>query len=115
MKLLGVDYLIIWNWKTGEDLHRLPFEDAIDIITLALAPGGEFLLSASESEFGVNLKTLKLSKLANGECVEEFHFDQGVQVITCGSNGMVCVGLEGGRVCFLRFNNLSSDSGQLRQ
>ena len=73
---------------------------------LALAPGGEFLLSASQQ-----FKKLELWKLPNGECVEEFHFDQHVQVITCDSNGTVCVGLEGGRVCFLRFNDLSSNSG----
>ena len=73
---------------------------------LALAPGGEFLLSASQQ-----FEKLGLWKLPNGECVEEFHFDQRVQVITCDSNGMVCVGLQGGRVCFLRFNDLSSNSG----
>ena len=106
--------MIIWNFKTGEALYRLPFQDTKNIIALALAPGGEFLLSASQNEDGENLKTLKLWKLPNGECVEEFHFDQGVTVITCASNGMVFVALEGGRVCFLRFNNLSSDSGQLR-
>ena len=112
--------MIIWNFRTGETLHRLPFQDikydtvlADDIGALALAPGGEFLLSAKK--YSGEDKTLKLWKLRNGECVEEFHFDQAVQVIACGSNGMVCVGLRGGRVCFLRFNNLSSDSGQLRQ
>ena len=97
--------MIIWNFKTRETLYRFPFQGAI---ALALAPGGEFLLSAE-------YKTLKLWNLPNGECVEEFHFDQRVQGIACGSNGMVCVGLRGGRVCFLRFNNLSSDSGQQRQ
>ena len=105
--------MIIWNFRTGETLHRLPFQDIEYDAVLALAPGGEFLLSA-EKYLGED-KTLKLWKLRNGECVEEFDFDQAVQVIACGSNGMVYVGLEGGRVCFLRFNNLSSDSGQLRQ
>jgi len=101
----------MWNFKTGETLHRLPFQNAKDIGVLALAPGGEFLLSASKDRLGRKLKTLKLWKLRKGECVEEFYFDQGVQAISCGSNGMVCVCLKGGRVCFLRFNNLSSDSG----
>ena len=98
--------MILWNFKTGETLYRFPIQWAIIISALALAPGGEFLLSASKQ-----FKKLELWKLPNGERVEEFHFDQHVQVITCDSNGMVCVGLEGGRVCFVRFNNLSSNSG----
>ena len=102
--------MIIWNFKTGKILHRLPFQDTEDITALALARGGEFLLSGSRRK-----KTLKLWKLQNGECLEEFHFERIVQVIACGSNGMVCVGLHGGRVCFVRFSNLSLDSGQLRQ
>ena len=102
--------MIIWNFKAGKTLYGFPFQRAKYITALALAPGGEFLLSALDEN-----KTLKLWKLTNGECVEEFHFDQGVQVIACGSNGMVGIGLRGGRVCFLRFNNLSSDSGQQRQ
>ena len=88
--------MILWNFKTGETLYRLPFRRAKYITELALAPGGEFLLSASKQR-----KKLELWKLPSGECVEEFHFDQRVQVITCVSNGMVCVGLQGGRVCFL--------------
>ena len=107
--------MIIRNFKTGETLHRVFIQDAKDITALALAPGGEFLLSASRDLYRNYLKTLKLWKLRNGECVEEFHFDQGVQAIACGSNGMICVGLQDGRVCFLRFNNLSSHLGQLRK
>ena len=96
--------MILWNFKTGETLYRLPFR--LDLTTeLALAPGGEFLLSASMQE-----KTLKLWKLPN-DGVKEFQFDQHVLVISCGSNGMVCVGLDGGQVCFLRFNDLFSNSG----
>ena len=102
--------MIIWDFKAGKTRYEFPFQRTEDITALASAPGGEFLLSASHEN-----KTLKLWKLTNGECVEEFHFDQRVQVIAWGSNGMVCVGLQGGRVCFLRFNNLSSDSGQLTQ
>ena len=112
-KLSGDDYLMIWNFKTGNTLHRLSIQKAKYIRALALAPGGEFFLSASKIWF--KHKTLRLWNLQKGECVEEFHFDQGVQAIACDSNGMVCVGLEGGRVCFLRFNNLSNRSGQLRQ
>ena len=102
--------MIILDFKALKTLYGFPVQRAQYITALALAPGGEFLLSASYEN-----KTLKLWKLPNGECVEEFHFDQGVKVMTCASNGMVCVGLRSGRVCFLRFNNLSSDSGQLRQ
>ena len=72
-------------------------------------PGDEFLLSGSLD------KTLKLWNLRNEQFVEEFHFDQAVTAIACASNGMVCVGLQGGRVCFLHLNNLSSHSGQLEQ
>ena len=96
--------MILWNFKTGETLYRLHVNHIGEL--LALAPGGEFLLSASKL-----FTKLELWKLPSGECVEEFHFDQRVQVITCVSNGMVCVGLEDGRVCFLRFNDLSSNSG----
>ena len=98
--------MIIWNIKAGKTLYGFPFQRAKDITALALALGGEFLLSASQNKYKEHLKTLKLWKLPNGECVEEFHFDRGVTSITCASNGMVCVGLKGGRVCFLRFNNL---------
>jgi WD40 repeat protein len=81
-------------------LHRVDITH--DISALALVPGGEFLLSGS-----LRHKTLKLWNLRNGRFVEGFHFDQGVETIACSSNGMVCVGLRGGWVCFLRFNNLS--------
>ena len=101
--------MIIWNFKTGAVLHTLYIEDAKDITALALTPGNEFVLSASS--YSKQNKALKLWKLENEECVEEFHFDQGVQAIACASNGMVCVGLKGGHVCFLRFNNLSQHSG----
>ena len=100
--------MIIWNFKAEKTLYGFPFRRAQFITALALAPGGEFLLLAKG-------KTLGLWKLTNGECVEDFHFDQHVLVIACGSNGMVWVGLKGGRLCFLRFNDLSSDSGQLTQ
>ena len=89
-------------------LHRVDITH--DITALALVPGGDFLLSGSYRD-----KTLKLWNLRNGRFVEEFHFDQSVEAIACSSNGMVCVGLEDGQVCFLRFNNLSSHSGQLEQ
>ena len=89
-------------------LHRVDITH--DITALALVPGGDFLLSGSFRH-----KTLKLWNLRNGRFVEEFHFDQSVEAIACSSNGMVCVGLEDGQVCFLRFNNLSSHSGQLEQ
>jgi WD40 repeat protein len=93
----------MWNFITGTILHKLPIQNAKYITALALAPGAEFLFSDSPDE-----KTLKMWNLPNGECVEEFHFDRDVLTIACGSNGTVCVGLEGGRVCFLRFNNLLS-------
>ena len=89
-------------------LHRVDITH--DITALALVPGGEFLLTGSYRD-----KTLKLWNLRNGRFVEEFHFDRGVRAIACSSNGMVCVGLYGGQVCFLRFNNLSSHSGQFGQ
>ncbi len=90
---------MIWNFKSGTTLHRLPAHKARCIRELAFVPGSEFLLSCS-------YKTLKLWNLQNGQFVEEFHFDQNVAAIACASNGMVCVGLKYGRICFLRFNNL---------
>ena len=92
---------MIWNFKSGTILHRLPARRARYIKELAFVPGSEFLLSCSRGD-----KTLKLWNLQNGQFVEEFHFEQYVKAIACASNGMVCVGLEDGRVCFLRFNNL---------
>jgi WD40 repeat protein len=92
---------VIWNFKSGTIVHRLPAHEARYIEELAFVPGSEFLLSRSFCD-----KTLKLWNLQNGQFVEEFHFDQDVTAIACASNGMVCVGLEDGRVCFLRFNNL---------
>jgi WD40 repeat protein len=89
-------------------LHRVDITH--DIRALALVPGGEFLLSGSYRD-----KSLKLWNLRNGRSVEEFHFDQGVEAITCSSTGMVCVSVRGGRVCFLRCNNLSHHAGQLEQ
>jgi WD40 repeat protein len=99
--------LLIWNLKSGMVLHRVPFHaDSTKVQALALVSGGEFLLSAAWFE-----NSLKLWNLRNGVFIEEFHFDQHVEAIACASNGMICVGLGGGRVCFLRFNNLSSHSG----
>ena len=102
--------MLFWNLKSGTILHRFSVHtDTKDITALSLVPGGEFLLSNWRE------KTLKLWNLRNGELIEEFHFDQRVLAIACASNGMVCVGLEDGRVCFLRFNNLSTHLGQLEQ
>jgi hypothetical protein len=93
--------------KSGTVLHRVPFHaEPYDIKALALVSGGEFYLSGARFE-----NSLKLWNLRNGLFIEEFHFDQSVVAIACASNGMICVGLKGGRVCFLRFNNLSSHSG----
>ena len=92
---------MIWNFKSGTIVHRLPAHEARCIKELAFVPGSEFLLSYSWDD-----NTLKLWNLQNEQFVEEFHFDQHVAAIACASNGMVCVGLEHGRVCFLRFNNL---------
>jgi WD40 repeat protein len=97
---------VIENFKTGTVLYRFPIPNAKDVIALALVPGEEYLLSCSDDD-----KTLKLWNLPNGECVEEFHFDQDVLAVACGSNGVVCVGLKRGRVCFLRFNKFASQSG----
>ena len=90
---------MIWNFKSGTIVHRIPDHRARYIEELAFVPGSEFLLSRSD-------KTLELLNLQNGQFVEKFHFDQDVAAIACASNGMVCVGLNDGRVCFLRFNNL---------
>ena len=107
--LVGDDCLVIRNFKSGECLHRLPIYAGLDGITaLAFVAGGDFLLTSGDNMY--NYRTLSLRKLLNGECVEEFYFDQGVQAIACASNGIVCVGLRGGRVCFLRFNSISSPS-----
>ena len=92
---------MIWNFKSGTIVHRPPGHGARYIGELAFVPGSEFLLSRSKWD-----KTLKLWNLQNGQFVEEFHFDQNVRAIACASNGMVCVGLKDGRICFLRFNNL---------
>ena len=107
--------MLIWNFKTGAALSRVPVhtqyhDPSDDISTLAFVAEGEFLLSGSRID-----NTLKLWNLRNGRFVEEFHFDQSVRAIACASNGMVCVGLNDGQVCFLRFNNLSSHLGQLEQ
>jgi WD40 repeat protein len=100
---------VIRNLKSGTILHRLPAHGAENIEALAFVPGGEFLLSGSYD------KTLKLWNLRNAQMVEEFHFDQPVHAVACASNGMVCVGLEGGQVCFLRLNNLPRHSRQLEE
>ena len=96
--------LLIWNLQTGRTLHRLRGHTH-DIRALAFVPGGEFVLSGSRD------KTLKLWDLRNGQLVEEFQFEKFVRAIECVSNGIVCVGLEGGQICFLRFNDIFSRSG----
>ena len=94
---------MIWNFKSGTIVHRLPGHEAeyFEEWACAFVPGSEFLLSCSWYYM-----TLKLWNLQNDQFVEEFHFDQRVNTIACASNGMVCVALDDGRVCFLRFNNL---------
>ena len=102
-RTLGSNHsLLFWNLRTGET-HNKFRGHTHDIRSLAFVSGGKFLLSGSRD------KTLKLWNLGNGRFVEEFHFERFVQAIACSSNGIVCVGLQGGQVCILRFNNLSSD------
>ena len=106
--LLGDDWLVIWDFKSGTRLYKFPIYASPSAITaLAFVAGDKFLLTGVDN----NDSTLTLCNLLNGECIEKFHFDQDVRAIACAANGMVCVGLKGGRVCFLRFNNLSSHSG----
>jgi WD40 repeat protein len=93
--------LLIWDLETGRKLHRVRGHSH-DIRTLAFVPGGEFVLSGSRD------KTLRLLSLRDGRFVEEFHFEGFVRAIACSTNGIVCVGLQSGQVCFLRFDNLSS-------
>ena len=94
---------MFWDLKTGRTIHRL-LGHTHDIRALAFVPGGEFILSGSRD------KTLKLWNLRTGCFVEEFHFERYVLAITCASNGIVCVGLQGGQVCFLHMNNLTPHS-----
>ena len=79
-----------------------------DIRALAFVPGGEFVLSGSRD------KTLKLWNLRNGQLVEEFQFEWFVRAIECVSNEIVCVGLEGGQICFFHLNHLSSHLSELK-
>ena len=95
--------MLFWNLRTGETVSRFRGHTH-DIKSLAFVPGGKFLLSGSRD------KTLKLWNLQNGKLLEEFHFEQFVLAIACASNGIVCIGLQGGQVCILRLNDLSSDS-----
>ncbi|XP_028408749.1 apoptotic protease-activating factor 1-like isoform X2 [Dendronephthya gigantea] len=91
--------LLFWSLETGRTIHKLRGHTH-DIRALAFVPGGQFLLSGSRD------KTLKLWNLRSGCLVEEFHFERFVLAIACAPNGIVCVGLQGGQVCFLRLNNL---------
>ena len=99
---------MFWDLKTGQTLHRLRGHTH-DIRALAFVPGGEFLLSGSRD------KTMKLWNLRTGRNVEEFHFERYVLAIACAPNWIVCVGLQGGQVCFLRMSNLTPHLGLLEQ
>ena len=88
---------MFWRLTTGQAIHRM-LGHTHDIRALAFVPGGEFVLSCSRD------KTLKLWNLRTGRFVEEFHFERYVLAIACAPNGTICVGLQGGQVCFLRMN-----------
>ena len=92
--------LVHWELKSGNKIQVLSGHTH-DIRALAFVPGGAFLLSGSRD------KVLKLWSLETGELVDEFHFERYVVAICCASNGIVCVGLQGGQVCFMRVNNLT--------
>ena len=109
---LGADYvvskgshhsLLLWDLKTGATIHRL-LGHTHDVRALAFVPGGEFLLSGSRD------RTLKLWDLRTGRFLEEFHFERYALTIACAPDGTICVGLQGGQVCFLRVNNLPSST-----
>ena len=95
--------LLLWDLKTGTTIHRL-LGHTHDVRALAFVPGGGFLLSGSRD------KTLKLWDLRSGRFLGEFHFERFVLAIACAPDGTICVGLQGGQVCFLRVNNLPSRS-----
>ena len=91
--------LVHWELKSGIKIQTLSGHTH-DIRALAFVPCGAFLLSGSRD------KVLKLWSLETGELVDEFHFERYVVAVSCASNGIVCVGLQGGQVCFMRVNNL---------
>lgn len=91
--------LLYWDLNSGDIVRRL-CGHTHDIRALAFVPGGAFLLSGSRD------KVLKLWSLETGDLIDEFHFERYVLAIACASNGVVCVGLQGGQVCFTRVNNL---------
>ena len=92
--------LVHWELKSGDKIQTLSGHTH-DIRALAFVPGGAFLLSGSRG------KVLKLWSLETGELVDEFHFEHYVLAISCASNGIVCVGLQGGQVCFMRIKSPS--------
>ena len=92
--------LVHWELKSGDKIQTLSGHTH-DIRALAFVPGGAFLLSGSRG------KVLKLWSLETGELVDEFHFERCVLAICCASNGIVCVGLQGGQVCFMRIKSPS--------
>ena len=95
--------LMHWDLYSGNKIRRL-CGHTHDIRALAFVPGGAYLLSGSRD------KVLKLWSLETGVLVDEFHFERFVLAIACASNGIVCVGLQGGQVCFMRVNNLTKPS-----
>ena len=89
--------LLFWDLYSGDEARRLSGHTH-DIRALAFVPGGILLLSGSRD------KVLKLWNLETGNLVDEFHFERYVLAIACASNGVVCVGLQGGQVCFMKVN-----------
>ena len=94
------DSLVQWELKSGIKIQTLSGHTH-DIRALAFVPCGAFLLSGSRD------KVLKLWSLETGELVDEFHFERYVVAVSCASNGIVCVGLQGGQVCFMRIKSPS--------
>ena len=99
---------MFWNFTTGQTIHRLRGHTH-DIRALAFVPGGEFILSGSRD------KTLKLWNLRTGHFVEEYHHERYVLAVACAPNGIICVGLQGGQVCFFRMNIVLPHRAQLEK
>ena len=72
-----------------------------DVNAVAVTPDGQRAISASDD------KTLKVWDLTSGECLATFTADAAVWACSCAPDGLTIVaGDEGGRVHFLRLENL---------
>jgi WD40 repeat protein len=98
--------LRVWNLKTGECLRKLEGHTQ-GIGSVAVTPGGQWVVSGAGSVIGSGDHAIKVWDLESGRCLATFEGNGAMNCLALAPDGRtILAGDQGGRVYFLRMENV---------